>query len=356
IGHEIGHVDGKHSVDQYSKQMLAGGALAAGSILAPKYSTAFGAGGLLANFVFLKYGRDAELEADRLGVAYATKGGWAPAAMQGVLGTLGRIDAAQGSSRGIPNWALSHPPAVDRVEKVQEAVDAARGYGGAATNEPAFERIINGLVVGDSREKGMVRGSEFVHPVMRFSLNFPNGWEITNGAAQVSAVPGEQGSAAMILEISKSQGSPAQAAQQDMSQAKLQQTSGGGTRINGLDAYVGIYEGVSNNTRIVVRAAHIRSGNQTYLVAGLSTPDAFSSADRQFQQAIQSFRQLSAQEAERIQPSRLDFYTVRGGDSWDSLARQSNGAVKATSLAIMNGSEPGTAPRVGSRIRVVIGG
>ena len=88
-------------------------------------AAAFGRRGVAAQFAFLKFGRDAELEADRLGVGYASGGGWAPRAMQGVLGTLGRLDEAQGSSRGVPNWALTHPPAEDRVVKIQEAVTAA---------------------------------------------------------------------------------------------------------------------------------------------------------------------------------------------------------------------------------------
>jgi predicted Zn-dependent protease len=357
VGHEVGHVDAKHSVDQYSKQMLAGGALAGASILAPEYRTAFGAGGLVAGLAFLKFGRDAELEADRLGVRYASAAGWAPQAMPGVLGTLGRLDAAQGSSRGVPNWALTHPPAEDRIAKVQEAVAAAASLGGTATNAAEFDRVIDGIVVGDSREKGMVRGSEFVHPIMRFSLKFPENWEITNGSDQVSAVENDQGRVAMLLEISKSaSSSPAEAARADMSKAGFTETSGGATRINGLDAYVGTYEATSDTTRIIVRAAHIRSGNSTYLVAGLAAASDFPRVDGMFGATIQSFRQLSQQEADRIQPARVDFYTVRTGDSWDSLARQAGGSIKASSLAIMNGSDPATAPRAGSRIRIVVGG
>jgi predicted Zn-dependent protease len=52
----------------------------------------------------------------------------------------------------------------------------------------------------------------------------------------------------------------------------------------------------------------------------------------------------------------MAYQTVRSGDTWDSLARQSNGAIRATSLAIMNGSEPGTPPRPGTRVRIVVGG
>ena len=43
-------------------------------------------------------------------------------------------------------------------------------------------------------------------------------------------------------------------------------------------------------------------------------------------------------------------------DTWESLAKQSGGASKASSLAIMNGSDPATAPKPGARIRIVVGG
>jgi predicted Zn-dependent protease len=58
-----------------------------------------------------------------------------------------------------------------------------------------------------------------------------------------------------------------------------------------------------------------------------------------------------------VQPSRIDFYTVRSGDTWESIARRADEAgVKPSTLAIMNGSEPGSRPRVGERIRIVVPG
>jgi len=357
LGHEVGHVDAKHSVDQYSKQQLTGGVLAVGSILWPEGRPILGASNLLSQFVFLKYGRDAELEADQLGVGYAVQGGWAPQAMQGLLGTLARLDEAQGTRRGIPNWALTHPPAADRAAKVDEVVAAAKGAGATTTNAQALERVLDGLVFGDSREKGMVRGNEFVHPILRFSLRFPEGWEIVNGDEQVSAQQADQGNMAMILELAKSEGSVEQTARANMTAAGLRETDGERGRINGLDSYIGIYEGVAGSTRVVVRAAHIRSGNQTYLVAGLATAAEFSRADRLFANSIQSFRALSAQEADRIQPNRVDFYVARSGDTWESIARTvGGGTIGPSTLAIMNGRQPSAQPRAGERLRVVVGG
>ena len=161
-----------------------------------------------------------------------------------------------------------------------------------------------------------MRGSEFLHPVLRFALRFPDGWEIVNSAEQVVATRGENSNAAMLLELAPSNGSPEQSARTLMAKAGFQEARGERTRINGLDAYVGIYEGVSNNRRVQVQAAEIRSGNQTYFVAGLAPSTEFGAVSNAFSGSIQSFRPLSGAEADRIQPDRLEFYTARSGDSW----------------------------------------
>jgi len=359
MGHEVGHVDAKHGVDQYSKQLMTEGALAGASIMLPKWRTALGGLGVGAQFVFLKYGREAELESDRLGVGYASASGWAPQAMSGVLATLGRLDESVGSSRGIPSWALSHPPAEERVAKIKEAVTAAAAAGGGtATNTAAFDAMIDGIVYGDSREKGLIRGAEFVHPVMRFSVRFPEGWTIANGATQVSARPAE-GNAAMLLEVVPgAAGSVADVARAEMSKAGLQETGGGATRVNGLEAYAGTYDGQLDGTPVRVRAVHIRSGGQVYRLAGIATVDAFAGADRSFGPALQSFRELSEAEAARIQPSRVRFAVVQAGDTWESLARRAGsfGGPSPAALAIMNGSEPASTPRPGARVRIVVAG
>jgi predicted Zn-dependent protease len=357
LGHEVGHVDAKHGVDQYSKQLLTEGALVGASIALPRWQPLIGGLGLASQFVFLKYGRDAELESDRLGVGYASTAGWSPQAMQGVLATLGRLDDADGSRRGVPNWALSHPPATERVAKVAEAVSAANGRG-TTTNAATFEQLIAGVVFGDSREKGMVRGSEFVHPDLRFMVRFPDGWRILNGANQVSATP-EQQNAVMILELSKETAPRlVDVARADMAKSGLTETGGDTTRINGLDAYVASYTGAIETTPVEARVAHIRSGSRVFVVGGLAVASEYSRLSRTFASAIQSFRALSEDEAARIQPSRLAFHVVQSGDTWESLARKAGpfGGPSPAALAIMNGGEPSAQPRPGARVRIVVGG
>lgn len=356
LGHEIGHVDARHSAEAYSKELGAGILFAGASILSPETQALQGLAGASLGFLFLKYGREAELESDRLGVGYSASSGWDPRGVPSLLNTLGRLDNSSGTRRGIPNWALTHPPAEDRVARVQEAVAAAPATA-RATNAAEFERHLDGLVFGDSREKGIVRGSEFLHPILRFALRFPEGWEITNTDEQVISRPGETGNRAMILQLAQGTGNVEQLATSQMAAAGWRQTSGQRTEVNGLDAYVGVYQGVSGQTPVTVQAAHIRAGDQVFIIAGLAPTQEFQGAASTFRSSIGTFRSLSRQEADRIQPSRVDFYVVRAGDTWESIARSRGaGAITASSLAIMNGNDPGTSPRAGDRVRIVVAG
>ena len=63
------------------------------------------------------------------------------------------------------------------------------------------------------------------------------------------------------------------------------------------------------------------------------------------------------QEASNVRPNRIDFYVVRQGDSWQSIAaRQSKGLVNAATLAIMNDREVSVQPQPGDRVKIVIEG
>jgi predicted Zn-dependent protease len=355
LGHEIGHVDARHSAEAYSKQLGAGLGLAIAGILAPETQPLQGLAGAGLSVLFLKYGREAELESDRLGVGYAAAQGWDPRGVPGLLATLGRLDAANGSRRGVPNWALTHPPAADRVERVQEAVAAAPAA--TTTNPTALERHLDGMIFGDSREKGIIRGNEFLHPILRFAVRFPAGWQISNSDQQVAARRDETSNSLMLLELAQGGGPVRQLAAAQMAEAGWRELQGGSTSINGLEAYVGVYEGAINNTRVRLQAAHVRAGNQTYVIAGVAPASEFSSAASTFSSTIQSFRALSAAEAERVQPSRIDFRAARPGDTWQSLSKEVGaGSVTPETLAIMNGRDVGTPPRPGERLRIVVGG
>ena len=360
LGHEIGHVTARHSAQQYTKATSAGIGLTLLSIFVPEARPLQGAAETALGVLFLKYGRDDELQADRLGVQYTSRTGWDPAGVAGMLTTLARLDEADGSRRGVPNWLSTHPAPADRVEQVHAFVrEAGVPTGTSGTGEEgALLRRVDGIVYGDSPSDGITRGNQFLHPDLRFAVSFPQGWEIQNTPQQVGARAPEA-QRFMFLQLAPNpQGSVAQVAQQSMANAGFRQVNGERAQVNGLEAYVGLYqgnlEGLGNSG---VLAAHIVHERNVYMLAGLAPANQFDAARPQFETSIRSFRPLSRSEAAEIRPNRIDIYTVRSGDTWESIAqRTGDRTIRASTLAIMNNSDPGQPPRVGQRIKIVVQG
>src|SRR5688572_14557846 len=73
LGHEIGHVAARHSVEQQRNQILGQFGIIAGVIINPNLARFAEVASQGLGLLFLKFGRDAERESDRLGVEYSTK-------------------------------------------------------------------------------------------------------------------------------------------------------------------------------------------------------------------------------------------------------------------------------------------
>ncbi len=113
LGHEIGHVLGKHSNERitnskYWQTLIMG-------------SSAIDMGGVaqqMGQGQLLKNGRGDELESDELGVKFMIDAGYNPEEMIGVMEIL---KAAAGPNR-VPEFQSTHPDPENRIEKIQEAI------------------------------------------------------------------------------------------------------------------------------------------------------------------------------------------------------------------------------------------
>lgn len=359
LGHEIGHVTARHSAQQYTKATTAGIGVTLLSIFVPEARPFQNLTETALGVLFLKHGRDDEMQADELGVKYTAATGWNPSGVAGMLRTLARLDEASGSRKGVPNWLSTHPAPADRVEKVQALVQKSPGAAGTSgtIDEADFLRRIDGLVFGDSPSEGIVRGNTFLHPELRLSIAFPQGWDVQNSKTQVVAKAPEREHYLLLQLVPKASGSIEQVARGTMANAGFRQVSGERAQVNGLDAYVGTYQGQMQGLGdVVTLAAHIVHDRNVYLFAGLAPANQFESAQRPFAQSIRSFKELSRQEAANIRPNRVDVYTVRQADTWQSIAERSGGTIKPSTLAIMNNYDPSQPPRAGDRIKVVVEG
>ena len=121
--HEIGHIDERHSVENLERrlgaqvliQILVGGKKGA--------DIANTAAGL----VMLQYSRDEELEADRVGVTYAGRGGYDS---WGIVRFFEKLQAKEGKGPSqLETYFRTHPRTQDRIERISAYI---RQHEGAA--------------------------------------------------------------------------------------------------------------------------------------------------------------------------------------------------------------------------------
>jgi len=359
LGHETGHVTARHAAQQYTRAVGGTIGLVALGIFVPGARPLGGLAEQGLGVLFLKFSREFELQADQLGVRYAARGNWDPAGVPDMLATLGRIDEASGQTKGIPNWLETHPEPLARVKEIQPQVQQlSAGRTDFVRNQDALFRAIDGLIYGDNPDQGIVRGTAFIHPPLRFRIDFPRSWDIQNSPEQVVAkAPGAD--VYMLLEqVEMPRGNGIEnIARTSMQNAGFRIDSGSRQQINGLDAFIGLYQGsLEGLGNVTMRAAHIVHNGNVYLVAGFSAPNVFGPLDDAILASIRTFKAITAAEAEAVHPNRVDIYVVRAGDSWPSIAERSGGVIKPATLAIMNGAEPNSQPTVGKRIKIVVGG
>jgi predicted Zn-dependent protease len=122
LGHEIGHVLGRHSSERIAKSQLGKGLTDALVIATGDRSTSQIAH-QVNTVIQMSHGRDQELESDDLGVRLMMQAGYEPMEMIGVMKIL--KEASGGSQR--PEWQSSHPNPENRAEKIIESIQK---YGG----------------------------------------------------------------------------------------------------------------------------------------------------------------------------------------------------------------------------------
>ncbi|MFO0599248.1 MAG: M48 family metallopeptidase [Myxococcaceae bacterium] len=120
VGHEMGHVVGRHS----ARQLVAANGLQ--SVIDMALGKNAGdvaklASGLAGKTAQLAYGRDMELEADQYGARYASGAGYDP---RGLATFFEKLKAKYGDTGPVLTFFSTHPANSDRINKVTELIAA----------------------------------------------------------------------------------------------------------------------------------------------------------------------------------------------------------------------------------------
>jgi predicted Zn-dependent protease len=365
LGHEIAHITAEHLKSRQRKGMLAGLAGAATAIFTGQPALADLTN--LAGMAWIQgYGREAELEADRLGATYLAKAGYDPNAMIEVISTLKDQDTFERERARLEKRDpriyhgvfASHPSNDARLQQAIGLAGRAKVTSAeAASNRDEFLEAVEGLPVGSSERQGMVRENRFYHADMQFTVAFPRGWQVLNEPSQILAVgPNKE----HFLQI-RAQPPPA-----DLTDPQAFAMRGLGSRrldrsetldINGLKAWTAIVRGdpspfgKSSNVRYVV----IYHNSLMWVFKGASRSGAVApSGDPFFLSAANTFRRLRADEFTLAKPHRLHIVKATTGTTMASLAKDAQ--VKKypeQQLRLFNKLYPSGEPQPGDLVKTV---
>lgn len=120
LGHEMGHVVGRHSNEQMaSSRLWSGLAQGVGVMTSDGYNnTGHQIAQMVAQYRVMKFSREDELESDALGVRFMTQAGYDPEALIGVMEILASVSGGRGSS----DFMSSHPNPENRIGRIREII------------------------------------------------------------------------------------------------------------------------------------------------------------------------------------------------------------------------------------------
>ncbi len=360
LGHEIGHVTARHGVRQQSAGTLAGLLGAGVGILTGSREIAQAAN-IGGTALIRGYGRNHELEADRLGAEYLARVGYDPEEMINVVEILKdqedfdkQLAKEEGREPRAYHGTFSTHPANDK--RLQEVVRAANKFNTAATreaNHEGFLNYMNGVVLGPSEKDGVLRGNKFYHNDLNLFVEFPNSWKVDNLPDRLIAQPK---SADAQLQITVTDLNKRQTPKEYLNeQFKGQISSGQNVQTSSFKGYTGLTTLKTQNGKLPSRVAAIFDGKRVYqiLIAG-KTQTSLNNIDAAALNTIKSVRKLKRSETKLAKPKHIKLVRAKKGDTFASLAKKSDlSHHPVEQLRLLNGMYPDGEPKPGQLIKIV---
>lgn len=351
LGHEIGHVTSRHGVRQQSAAQATNIGLTIASIFVPQINTMGGQNlsNLVGGALLSGYGRDHELEADRLGADYLARSEYDPQAIIKVIGVLKNQelqDAVLAKQEGreprrYHGLFASHP---DNDTRLQQAVGEAdkQTVSHPYEGHEEYLQATEGMVFNDNSEQGVLRNNAFYQATLGIGLQFPADWQVHNLPKSLIAIS-PKGEAKLQMKLDeKPVGTPEEYAKRSTDGATTE-----ALEINGLKAAIA----TKNNAIQGV----IYLNEQAYVIQGEAKTEAeFTPYRAAVIATIKSFHRLAGEETKLAKPLTLHMVRAQEGDTFAKLAEHSVLGKSAESyLRLINARYPDGEAKTGELIKVV---
>ena len=357
VGHEIAHVVARHARRQKTASLFGKSAGLIAAIVTGR-GELFEVSDAATRTIVSGYGRDMELEADRLGGEFLAKAGYNPLAIIDTVQVLKdqELFARQVQRKPATYHGLfaSHPK---NDRRLHDAIAHAMPLQRDAVADPLedFSAMLDGLAYGDESVGGVVKDGTFYHGGLRVAVAFPPQWRVANTQAEVTGVaPGGRDEAriAMGRHEWRKRESPREFLTERLQRADLK--SGDEIEINDRKAFLGELE-IEGGAEQLKLIGVLYRGKDVFLFTGAAGPKGDPAAFReQFLSTMQALRNMTAEDARLANERRLRIVVAEPDQTYADLARHSVLPRHAEeTLRLLNGGWPNAEPRAGNFIKIV---
>jgi len=356
IGHETGHALSHHIRKAKETQAL-------GSVAGWLAYLFTGIGALKTTtdaataMVGTGYGREHELEADRIGSELIAKAGYNPQAAIEAMSLLKDEElfskAVSGGHVTYHGLFASHPDTDKRLHDM--ALEAAK-YEPEKAREPIreFWNMIDGMVYGDEAAHGVVRDQSFYNSSERIVVTYPKDWQVTGNAKMVDGRnPNGSGLGEITLQRQNQVQGQDPKAYVEKTLKRDDLKSGQALEVNSYKAYLGKVDPKAAGGSAMIAVVFKDSG--VYYFKGEADANANAEAfEKDFRETVGSFRAMVKSDIAVANRQHIKVIEATPADTYKSLAARSQIASDAEqTLRLINGDYPNGEPRAGNPVKIV---
>jgi predicted Zn-dependent protease len=305
-------------------------------------------------FTIASFSRAQELEADQIGVRTLAKAGFDPYGASRFLNALGRngslsLAPAGDKAKSSADMLSTHPSTPERIAL---SLQSARRIGAPGLGEGDRARYLaalDGLSYADNPADGIIRGRRFAHPRLGVAFEAPEGFTLENTSQAVLGTSADGKRRLLFDAIDVPAGQGLEAVLRSAWSEGIETGTVESLTVNGRPAAVAASQGKDWSFRM----AAIQVGSTTYRLVVAGRPGA-GPIDGAFRGALDSVREIDADEARNVRPLRLQAVTAVEGDTVEGLASRMVVPNRATErFLVLNGLERGAKLQPGERYKII---
>ncbi len=358
IGHEIAHVVARHPAKRRTTNLLGTGTGIAAMLLTGRVET-YEAADMATRTLLAGYGREMELEADRIGAEIIARAGYNPLATIDAVHVLKDQELfsleVTNQPRNYHGLFATHP---QNDKRLHDVVSYALTMLPETTEEDdsKFWELMNGLNYGSDAPSGVNEENVYYDKGQRLAIEFPHDWKVTYNQHQVVArAPGgrDEGLISVGTMTPEVLDDPSEYVKSTLK--VLDAVSASSIELEDCCVIYLVERSVEGSSKKRSILAIRDRGPNRYVIRGEagSLGDAEDLLEKT-KAVIRGIRNLSVSDLQSAQTQRIRVVVAKPGDTYKELAQQSSLRRYAEeTLRLLNGHHPNGEPRAGDYVKTV---